>query len=437
MKEKAKKRIKRVIVALVVLGLIYGLALGYGWGRLLYAYHVLNHAGRPTSLDAIIPAPVADFDNAALLYTSAIARLKAEPVEGESLSDYLQSLFRQDPNEAVLQTIDQWLDSDLLKDVLDLIKQGTDRPACRFDLDYNDGFDIQMTYLKELKLMIQLMARQVERYASLGDYDQAWEQIRTMGKLAEAVRDEPFIVNQLVRTTQIKFTLNSIQSLAPHASPSQEQVTHILTLIEPFDSKDPLIKAIDGERLIFGRYFFDAHDFDRTYLTLGLTAPLERISMAMYLKLGKPVLLADQAYYLETMNKMSRYFQTPYYETTQADKDITENCPKIFFMTRMILPAFWRVHVLHACMLAKLHITRIGLLLIDQYQETSSWPDTLKALPQKDVIDPFTGAPLVYRREANGFLLYSLGINGKDDYGQVDLKDRDKGDIAWHYVQTP
>jgi hypothetical protein len=41
-------------------------------------------------------------------------------------------------------------------------------------------------------------------------------------------------------------------------------------------------------------------------------------------------------------------------------------------------------------------------------------PDLLPAVP----IDPFTGDPLVYRREGEGFVVYSLGSNQKDDGGR-------------------
>jgi len=36
-------------------------------------------------------------------------------------------------------------------------------------------------------------------------------------------------------------------------------------------------------------------------------------------------------------------------------------------------------------------------------------------------VDPFTGAPLVFVRDSNGFVVYSLGANGKDDGGNVDI----------------
>ncbi len=42
-------------------------------------------------------------------------------------------------------------------------------------------------------------------------------------------------------------------------------------------------------------------------------------------------------------------------------------------------------------------------------------PKHLKAIPE----DPFSGGPLRYKREADGYLLYMVGLNGKDDGGRT------------------
>jgi hypothetical protein len=50
-------------------------------------------------------------------------------------------------------------------------------------------------------------------------------------------------------------------------------------------------------------------------------------------------------------------------------------------------------------------------------------PKYLKTIPQ----DSFSGGPLVFRPDENGYLLYSVGVNGKDDNGRGD-KDGPAGD---------
>jgi hypothetical protein len=54
-------------------------------------------------------------------------------------------------------------------------------------------------------------------------------------------------------------------------------------------------------------------------------------------------------------------------------------------------------------------------------------PEHLSAVPQ----DPFSGGPLVYRRTATGYVLYSVGYNGRDDGGRKPPpSDSFAGDIV-------
>jgi len=41
-------------------------------------------------------------------------------------------------------------------------------------------------------------------------------------------------------------------------------------------------------------------------------------------------------------------------------------------------------------------------------------PDILSEVPT----DPFSGNPLIYRKTPSGFIVYSVGSNGKDDGGR-------------------
>jgi hypothetical protein len=68
--------------------------------------------------------------------------------------------------------------------------------------------------------------------------------------------------------------------------------------------------------------------------------------------------------------------------------------------------------------------------------ENGQYPKNLAALAPKYLAaipnDLFSGKALIYRRDANGYLLYSVGLNGKDDGGasRYDSPDSDGDDIA-------
>ncbi|HMC64121.1 MAG TPA: hypothetical protein VKI65_04215 [Gemmataceae bacterium] len=59
------------------------------------------------------------------------------------------------------------------------------------------------------------------------------------------------------------------------------------------------------------------------------------------------------------------------------------------------------------------------------------YPKELNALAPKYLpkvpLDLFSGKPLVYRPSENGYLLYSVGVNGKDEGGQ-GYDDEPRGD---------
>lgn len=58
--------------------------------------------------------------------------------------------------------------------------------------------------------------------------------------------------------------------------------------------------------------------------------------------------------------------------------------------------------------------------------ETGGYPAALPASAKK-FLDPMTGKPFLYRRRADGFVLYAVGLNGVDDGGDPAVK---KGDVA-------
>ncbi len=78
--------------------------------------------------------------------------------------------------------------------------------------------------------------------------------------------------------------------------------------------------------------------------------------------------------------------------------------------------AWTRYHANHA-------ITLTALSLAIHHHKRGQYPASLAALPdaaQREAVDPYTGKPLIYRRTADGYLLYSVGPNGQDDTAKQD-----------------
>ena len=68
------------------------------------------------------------------------------------------------------------------------------------------------------------------------------------------------------------------------------------------------------------------------------------------------------------------------------------------------------------------------------------WPENIASLVpdilEKEPVDPFTGNPYIYKLQEDGFIVYSVGSNEKDDEGRgtfqvTKLVTEKDDDWAW------
>jgi hypothetical protein len=56
--------------------------------------------------------------------------------------------------------------------------------------------------------------------------------------------------------------------------------------------------------------------------------------------------------------------------------------------------------------------------------QNKDWPPNLQALAPKYLaevpLDPFTGTPLLFKKQPEGLVIYSVGPDGRDDGGRFD-----------------
>lgn len=70
----------------------------------------------------------------------------------------------------------------------------------------------------------------------------------------------------------------------------------------------------------------------------------------------------------------------------------------------------------------RIFVARLGIACEIYRAEHGHYPENLSQLPDEltkgTAIDPLSGKPLIYKRLESGFIIYSVGLNGKDDRGQ-------------------
>lgn len=439
MKKRAGKILKGFVIVLIALGLIYAILLGVSSIRLHRAYSALERDNRPMKAEDVIPAALPAAENAALLYESAWLRLKAESAGDTDLLSHMASLaeeFNQgDPNTATREAMERLLQLDVVKNALQSVELGTQRPACRFDASYKGGINMLLPHLRPMRNLARILGAKAHIQMEKGDAQEAWQTITCLLRFADALRQEPTLVSQLVRVAIARMAAQTVYQFPTMTLPDANQMATLNELLVDLEDKAPVVLAFDGERILFGESIFAQSHQTQECLEDEIMGdgPLSS-ALARAYRLCRPLVLTDHAQYLHIIHEYTRMGEQPYdAQDPSWAKAICEDMPNYLLISYVLTPAGERVYHLHRRMVAQLRIMHVGLVLLRHQQDQGAFPPSLSVLNARIPPDPFTQEPLIYRKEGKGFVLYSLSSDGEDNGGIPKQKNIEKWDIPWHY----
>jgi len=391
----------------------------------------------------VIPPEVSDTENAALLYQSAALLLKAQPAPDNNLLKHLGDLsktFIKEPLDSdKLAELKQLIGQDVVAQALSIVEQGTRRDSCRFDLDYDDGLNMLLSHLphiSDLRNLARILCAKAYLEAKTGNPDSAWDLILTQLKFADALRTEPILVSKVVRMAMIRLSCDTITKLCEIAPPNAQQSGDIQNLLKDLDDIQTLIHSIDAERLLIGEWVFNLTK-DEMYKANANLQNNQKDDAGLLHKLiifgitFKPLFLADHAAYLRFMHDGTRFLERPY---SPEQGEVMEQGvqKKRYIVTNILTPSILRFKVIHWEMIAQLRIVQAGLALLQYKQTKNAFPATLEALKLQNINDPFSDGLLSYKTEGQGFVLYSVGPDQKDNDGSPrQKKQKTDWDIVW------
>ena len=137
---------------------------------------------------------------------------------------------------------------------------------------------------------------------------------------------------------------------------------------------------------------------------------------------------AGEADYLDAMIRASKALGKPLAERRrlllEIETELDSAPPNPVHIFRLItlgtlitLATLERIETSGALQEARQHVLLAGAALLAYRAEHSGFPERLDQAMEKPANDPFTGKPLQYRREGEGFVVYSVGESGEFDGG--------------------
>ncbi|MFO0810899.1 MAG: hypothetical protein U0746_19900 [Gemmataceae bacterium] len=380
-------------------------------------------------------ASIPDTENSAVAIDAAYAKLVQLP---PGLTEILGHLD-EDLTPNVRLTLEQEGD---LRDALKLnslavpdVLAIADYPRGRHALTHSvDGFS---TLLNHVDRICQVGTRVLDPLGRLaiqdGDVPRAVTAFQARINLGRSMRDEPFLISQLVRASYYRRrAIGALERLLGHASLTPDQLTTVRRELAAELADDPWPVAVRGERAMVNQVFVALNtglvqvSFLRSFATQTMRPTVtDRARDWLRDHVGIETVQAHAAI-LDLTTRMVATTSLPWHERLPAVEAIdaewaTTPEPAPWVRTQQAMSLFRGLVTEQARLRCA-----IVAVAIEQYRvKHGDWPTSLTAIREPLPDDPFTGKPLLFKRTADGVVVYSAGSRRAESVGTTPLDLRD------------
>jgi hypothetical protein len=333
---------------------------------------------------------------------------------------------------------------------------------------------ILLPNLSEFKFLTRLLRLRAFFSAEQGEYEEAFDDLKSCYRLGQHLKGDKFIVEQLVGIAIEGLAVQSILDMVAEYDISSAALTDLHRSFEQIIANENFLVSLETEIMVtydeIQRCFTDGRlDGGHLYLArmrtiaglyendvenLIFNAVLSPKLWSRALKVlfahpnKKQTRKAAERYY-DFWTKL--YLKTPAQvkaDRIDAEKEAEEIIADNVFL-QIFAPALARVNQIAYRNKTEIHATVTILALLRYHKDKGSFPEDLQQLVSAGYLkqlpdDAFSLKPLVYRKTQDDFILYSVGpdfidndgVSGKNRKGK-DTPWRDEGDTIFWPVLKP
>ncbi len=294
---------------------------------------------------------------------------------------------------------------------------------CRYPVDLSLGHGTRIPYVIDIRRGARLLDLEAVLHSENNKSRLAAHSVTSIFGIAHSLAKEPLIVSQLVCTACKGLAVSSLERLINRAQFTDEQLVELAQTISNAEDRSTLSWAIAGERCMGISIF-------KNPASVNSASFGKKMLPAPILELYKAIGLADKEaiIYLDLMNDYMETIRLPIHQRQKAVDTIDAKLKatsKTYLLLHEFMPAFSRIITINIRSIAHLRTARVALAIQRYRLATDNLPDTLANLVPTylDVVpkDPFDGRSLRYEKLETGFVVYSIGEDGRDDGGKERL----------------
>lgn len=383
----------------------------------------------------LIPPPVPDKLNAAPFYEEAykiVERLEDRYKKEWDYMPYDGMIRLEEMTTQHKKTISKVMKDPEFVKTYTLIEKAVNMSYCRFDINYDEGFEMDMPHFSKLRRLARVIADHTYILGWEGKYEQAWKSAIAGFCLSDSLKDEPFVISKLVYIAIDLIAVRSFKHLINNYG-DKFSVSNYHTLIKIIDQKNRYLMkhGLEGDLALSVR---ESKKFK---------SPIKR---GLPFLIIDPILKEDLAFYILATTDLIQMTDKPFYLIKEklydwkklytCDFEIKHSLKDRFILFKHLLSSLLfndeRILEIQARYNARLDTFKLAIALQIYRKKWGNYPDNLSSLCPEIIselpLDPFTGKDYIYCKKGNGFIVYSVGFNQKDDGGIENCK-QGKDDI--------
>ena len=314
-----------------------------------------------------------------------------------------------------------WADRDAARTFLDglrielqeIRKAAAAGGQVRFPVDFSAGIETLLPHTQESREIARLLALDAYVSAHEGDTQQAFDDLRGIFALSDALRGEPTLISQLVRIAIHAVGCNAAARIMPHCAWSDVELESLQKIAQAARFKTDIARSLNGERA--------------TNLTaldeLGL-GPLRQSNKREALQVFKRSIEGFSGSWRETLDRQREV--TADLQTLSGNQFDRIRMMGVLLLTpamEQIAVAGIRAETRQKCLVAALAVQRFRLQhgrLPESLSEVESLIPAAEGSGEGALVDPMNGQPLRYKVTVDRILIYGVGDNQFDDGGDLD-----------------
>jgi len=406
----------------------------------------IRRKGGPLSFSEWRRPAVPDDENAAPVYRAAFVRMREAPKEERRLLGNTLNKPFSTVSDAEWAAVRRHIDRN--RDALALIRKAAAMPKCRFALDLEKGYALQVPHLAKLREAGRLLQWQAIMLAKDGRSDDALRACIDCTCLSAAVADEPLLnTSQVSRMAFGKEGVALLEAILPRIKPGVEACGDALKRLRGLECRETITKAIEAERAKMVEFLGKLRS-DRSSVQSQVTALVgvetglfptpqdcadeKRRARAMLAFAESREGMVAEAACLKYFAELLALSRKPFHEYRATWPAFRERSHALWNSNRVAALLDIGIAVGHlgdqADWEATCRLARVALALTAYRRQHGTYPESLDALVPSVLkavpCDPFTGQAPVYRQKGDGLLVYCVGENGVDDGGMSERERR-------------